>query len=944
MLGKCFRVASILLLSTASAALAQVAQSVPRLVMDINQQPWAIADPQPPAAGTFVQVGNRLVFSTSDAPADGGLWVTDGTPQGTAALPVAICPSPCQSISHLATLNGVALLRTDSGGGYVGTSVRLWRTDGTGPGTYPLTGPLSDLRDSLVASLAGAPALYFVGCRGGEGCELWHSNGTSEGTGILNDLRSGPESSSPHALTVWHGRLYFFADDGRGGRGMGLWSTDGTAAGAVFLAAARERDREELLTATPSRLFFTAGAFREELWTTDGQPSGTRRVRVFTGGPFPSSLKAFGDAVFFTARDEKRKEDQYWSSDGTEAGTRRWLVFSNPANTNEAPPVDATLHRVGPRWVLIAPDKGVGRLWTSPGDLGSASVLGSATVLTGCDGDCPTASAFVATESRTGGLLFAGSDPAHGLELWITDGTGPGTRRLTDVCPGSCSGLGGGVEPSPGASATGTYFVATPDPDNQRELWATDGTPQGTQRIGNLTADLGSWGGLAYFGTTSGTPPRGEVWATDGTATGTRQVAILGGAAPGSNPLLAPSPSGVTLLAWEGDSQFLWGSDGTAAGTHRLSDGITGDTAFADGFLQAGGLLFYDLVLLRRERVWGEELWRTDGTTSEGTRRAVELPPGRDLRLGTEWNGRLLFQMEGPAAGRCAWWVSDGTPTGTRQILPFPKDVQCATGVEAIGSKFLFVARTGAGRKFTPQLFVSDGTPGGTQQISRIPGPRDAMEPGFVRVGNTSFFLILNRKGFEAEVWRTDGTLAGTGRALRLPQPGQLFSFRGSLYLTAVVPGNPNGERALWRVDDGKPPLLLHTLRYGAAPSFTPLGNQLLFTAEADAHGSELWRTDGTPEGTVLVRDILPGEGSSTPTGLTAAGGHVYFAAHDGEHGWELWQSDGTSEGTRMVQDINPGPFSSAPAGFVVSGSNLFFVADDGETGRELWVLPFGAR
>jgi large repetitive protein len=936
MLGKSFSMASILLLAAASAA---VAQDVPRLVMDINQQPWAAADPLPPSAGTFVQVGNRLVFSTSASPADGGLWVTDGTPQGTASLSVPICPAPCQSISHLATLNGIALLRADSGGGYVARSVRLWRTDGTGPGTYPLTGPLSDLRDSLAEGLAGAPTLYFVGCRGGEGCELWHSNGTSEGTGVVNDLRSGPEGSSPHALTAWHGRLYLLADDGRG---VGLWSTDGTAAGAVLLTATHEGDREELLAATPSRLFFTAGALREELWATDGQPAGTRRVRRFAGGPYPGSMGAFGDVVFFTARDEKKKEDQYWSSNGTEAGTRRWIGFPNPANqgsANDAPPVDATLRRVGPRWVLIAPEKGIGRLWTSAGDLGSAAVL------TGCDGGCPTASAFVATESHTGGLLFAGSDVAHGLELWITDGTGPGTRRLTDICPGPCSGLGGGAEPSLGACASGTYFVAAPDPDNERELWATDGTPEGTHRIGSLTADLGTWGGLAYFGTTSGTPPRGEVWATDGTATGTRQVAVLGGAAPGSNPLLAPSPNGVAMLAWEGSSQFLWSSDGMPTGTHRLSDaGIAGDTAFADGFLRAGGLLFYDLVMVRRERIWGEELWRTDGT-AEGTRRAVELPPGRALRLGTEWNGRLLFEMEGPAAGRCAWWISDGTGAGTRQVLPFPKDVNCATGVQSVGSKFLFVARTGTGRNLVPQLFVSDGTPAGTRQISRIPGHREAMEPAFVRVGGTSFFMVLGRKGFEAEVWRTDGTLTGTGRALRLPQPGQLFGFRGSLYLTAAVPGNLNGERSLWRMsEDGKPPVLLHTLRYGADPSFTSLGNQLLFTAEGDAHGSELWRTDGTPEGTVLVRDILPGEGSSTPTGLIAAGGKIFFAAHDGEHGWELWQSDGTAEGTRMVQDTNPGPFSSSPSGFVVSGSNLFFVADDGVAGRELWALHIGAQ
>ena len=235
---------------------------------------------------------------------------------------------------------------------------------------------------------------------------------------------------------------------------------------------------------------------------------------------------------------------------------------------------------------------------------------------------------------------------------------------------------------------------------------------------------------------------------------------------------------------------------------------------------------------------------------------------------------------------------------------------------------------------------MSDGTPAGTRQVSRVQGNRDEIAPGFVRVGGTAFFLIVSRKGMDAEVWRTDGTLQGTRQALKLRQPSRLFSFGGSL---SAVPGDASGQLALWRVPlDDQPPILLHTLRYGPDPSYTPLGDRLLFVAQGDEHGVELWGTDGTPQGTALVSDVLPGGGSSMPTGLTAAGGRVFFAAHDGEHGWEPWESDGTAAGTRMVQDLNPAPFSSMPTGFVVAGANLFFAADDGVAGVEPWVLPLG--
>ncbi|HEV7671303.1 MAG TPA: hypothetical protein VGS22_22525 [Thermoanaerobaculia bacterium] len=43
---------------------------------------------------------------------------------------------------------------------------------------------------------------------------------------------------------------------------------------------------------------------------------------------------------------------------------------------------------------------------------------------------------------QEGVLYFPGQDPQHGAELWRSDGTPEGTYRLTDICPGSCSGGG----------------------------------------------------------------------------------------------------------------------------------------------------------------------------------------------------------------------------------------------------------------------------------------------------------------------------------------------------------------------------------------------------------------------------------------------------------------------------------------------------------------------
>jgi ELWxxDGT repeat protein len=86
--------------------------------------------------------------------------------------------------------------------------------------------------------------------------------------------------------------------------------------------------------------------------------------------------------------------------------------------------------------------------------------------------------------------------------------------------------------------------------------------------------------------------------------------------------------------------------------------------------------------------------------------------------------------------------------------------------------------------------------------------------------------------------------------------------------------------------------------------SFADVGGIALFPADDGTHGIELWRSDGSADGTKLVRDIYPGISSSDPQHLASVGGTLFFAADDGNQGLELWRSDGTASGTKLVRDI----------------------------------------
>ncbi|WP_083928346.1 ELWxxDGT repeat protein [Marinobacterium rhizophilum] len=123
----------------------------------------------------------------------------------------------------------------------------------------------------------------------------------------------------------------------------------------------------------------------------------------------------------------------------------------------------------------------------------------------------------------------------------------------------------------------------------------------------------------------------------------------------------------------------------------------------------------------------------------------------------------------------------------------------------------------------------------------------------------------------------------------------------------------------------------------GSSPMDTvSMGGFVYFSAnDFGDFGRELWKSDGTNEGTVSVKDIFPGS-SSNPDSLTPIGNKLFFVARDETSNEELWISDGTESGTFMVKDINP--FGSSNIEYLTDvNGTLFFAADDGVHGKELW-------
>jgi ELWxxDGT repeat protein len=386
-----------------------------------------------------------------------------------------------------------------------------------------------------------------------------------------------------------------------------------------------------------------------------------------------------------------------------------------------------------------------------------------------------------------------------------------------------------------------------------------------------------------------------ELWETNGTVAGTRLMADICPGACSSNPISFVS-TGNTVIFQASDEvhgQELWTSDGTITGTRLVLDIRPGaDSGAPTMFVPLGDKILIDVLGAE----YSHELWTTDGTAG-GTRFVREISPARATAAQGPWvasGGLVFFAVNDGAVGN-ELWATNGTAEGTRlvkDICPGPCDGMFALEGTAVGGLLYFSASSGIGPR---QLWRSDGTPDGTRSLG-------VLFPGVPRAATLRNLLLFaaGRDLGPYELWKSGGQLRDT---LRVSSVSPLILFP-------------------WR-------------------------ERVVATGEEPAYGQELWVTDGTPDGTVLVADINPGAAYSSPSDFVAHGDRLFFAATDTSHGRELWETDGTTEGTRLIADIRAGSdsglsFASNARLFkrVCSfGDRIFFTASDGLSGDELWAF-----
>jgi len=785
---------------------------------------------------------------------------------------------------------------------------------------------------------------------------------------LIKDLNSetaeGPVLSSyPNTFQYMDGILYFLADDGV--HGQELWKSDGTLLGTKLvknIVYAGYSVIDTLVQAGNILYFWCPGQAGAALWRSDGNNNGTYIVKQdFTE---VGHIAAAGENVYFSAY-VPGGAWSLWKSNGTEAGTHFIKSFENEYMVNIEKMTDAN-----------------------------------------------------------GVLYFVADDGEHGKELWMSNGTTAGTTLVKDITPGSA-----GSTFSQLLGMDGTLYFVVKNDEQGSVLWKSDGTSTGTSIVKDINPDsddaisnLYSFKNQLFFSATDGTNGT-KLWRTDGTSLGTTMITSNHPTADYNFPAeMTLCRDTLFFCAWSYTSDNrIWKLDFTNNKTKLVTDiqpefnypSIYKLTSFKDSLYYVAFNSIYKnngislingteliknwgdpseifqiipteskLFFVVYDDIVGRELWVSDGKEN-GTTSLV-----KDINIGVLGSDPTNFTADGTLVYFTADtynqvehtsnrfpWVTNGTPEGTIRLKNnlFNGSGEYPNSLFAFNNKLIFNANLNATHD---AVWFSSGTPESTVPIKPSGGSY-----GHVFYNNFVFFIStepLPNFGVATQLWRTDGTTAGTVLVKTLDRPvtssiqileDQLyFADAEKLWKSDGTASGTNsyytfpssGDVELIKINNKLYFSLLHNLTSshlgisdgtanGTAliKEFSRINhlrevNGICILEVMSAVGSELWKSDGSESGTVVLKPSPTI--SNISSGVQFKSIFIYEAGDFEFHG-EIWKTDGTTPGTSMIKNIKPdftGENSTAinssyPHNFFATDNMVLFLADDGENSFQLW-------
>lgn len=687
---------------------------------------------------------------------------------------------------------------------------------------------------------------------------------------LVANINQANDGSSPEFLMSNENWTVFFADDGKNGSELYVIDTPGgeakkfqdtlTLAGIQVTSAYLVDSSIYLNTGSGENLKVWLADLRLGLYTLliESSPN-TRGQQLARAVSFGNQV-----ALFFNITNP-----DIWLTDGTMVGTRFITTAPDVRLKTEIVSVDTLIY-----FVADSPFDDVGQLWRFDGTE---------------DGTFPLTnfnpgSPFVAPVGLVpykDKLYFAASSNTYNYELYATNGSVEGTSLFYEFEPGIRGGDPGDLQ-----VYNDTLFFRAFNSTIGTEIWYTDGI--NTEVYADLSPGAGEAklfnldiGGSVSFFSRLDTNNVGSLWRTDFSPEGTFKIRdyFLPGATSvygrGKNLFFEDEGLCYFIAADSLTGRELWVTDGTREDTKIVGEVYSGSEEAEITSLSSFGQYVY---LIGNGNKVGKEIWTA--TKDQGIDLVLDVNNTEEssfpVIFDTTALGDILFSAVGECVGR-ELYVSSGTAPSTNLV----KDIQRGIGFSNIREGFSYQGKRyflAESERFERTLFVTDGTEEGTNEILR--------------------FILQD----------------GSGSGASAP-----YLFKGKIYVGGA---NRLSGQLLLTYD----PIteVIDTIFQSFGPTFSGSSFRaaalndsiLLFSSEASIAETVLYRTDGTRQGTSLVRTIPRGD-------LLRTNGEVYFITYD-QFTSDIWRTDGTVEGTQRVVNGNNFPNARQLLGV---GNNLYFSA-----------------
>jgi len=779
------------------------------------------------------------------------VWLTDGTLTGTIKVRSSIYGSA------VFTIQGRHYF-LDAG------TTGLWQIDNANDATPVAVGFGTPTRNH---KLVGTLLYYDLFNTPGNRFERWRTDGTVTNTVFVSALTPNLSSLGlgttcfyalclPLSITTLNGQHYFLASSSAG---MGLWVSDGTITGShlvKLINSSGSFDSYQFslmqLQAIGNKVFIVAddGVHSAELWVSDGTESGTHLVKDITqfGGASITNLTDLNGQLFFIANDQVYGAE-VWTSDGTEAGTHPVILFGFPGGINPQP---RALTKFGNQLLFNVDTEPYGReLWISDGtETGTHLVRDINTQ--------PNRSNLQIIATTSTHVYFQASDSMHHNAIWASDVTPANTQLVFDIDESTNQGLG-----YIGEVNNKAYFVSRRNegtPGDVMEIWRSDGTPQGTAVV-TATKHF-SWEA----------PRLANVVFKD------QIYVIIGNSLWRIDPKDQDSlhhvydfPDSTSELVLHGlfiKDHALWMIDATRDNRLlRLDDTAQSLVPIADNVssqyklttLPSGETLFTKLQ--------DDRLWKTDGSKDNATPIA-SFGGGTINVIGASSHYAYL---EVKKENLSEFWRTDGTLTGTVELITTQNISQNSPAIiyaTVFHDSLVFVSADSdfyyqsvpvpiqlwhvSDNTTTPELLLN--------QSLMLTRPQ-SYDMRITQKANHDFlFLGLGPNN----IWRTDGSLAGTQLVLSNTEANlSMIDFYGDLL--SIQQKSNTGNDSLWTSDGGPAMLLIDRVNICDDPQtafsiLLPeavgaiLGETILYCGNTPTQGDALWAVKIPLESNVGIR------------------------------------------------------------------------------------------